>query len=66
MLLGMVEAVADKGYAKTTVADVLTRARASRETFYEHFANKQECFLAAYVDSRDAEAARRCRCPVTQ
>jgi AcrR family transcriptional regulator len=50
MLLGMVEAVAEKGYAKTTVADVITRARASRETFYEHFANKQECFLAAYEE----------------
>jgi AcrR family transcriptional regulator len=44
----MAEAVAENGYASTTVADVIKRARASRETFYEHFANKQECFLAAY------------------
>jgi AcrR family transcriptional regulator len=51
MLLGMVEAVAEKGYARTTVADVLERAHASRETFYEHFANKQDCFLAAYEES---------------
>ena len=51
MLRGMVDAVAEKGYARTTVADVLERARASRETFYEHFANKEECFLAAYEES---------------
>jgi AcrR family transcriptional regulator len=51
MLRGMVDAVAEKGYVRTTVADVLERARASRETFYEHFANKEECFLAAYEES---------------
>ena len=51
MLRGMVDAVAEKGYANTTVADVVERARASRETFYEQFANKQQCFLAAYEES---------------
>jgi len=29
-------------------AEVLRRAGVSRETFYEHFANKEECFLASY------------------
>ena len=48
LLLAMADAVAERGYAKTTVADVLQRARVSRETFYEQFANKEECFLAAY------------------
>jgi AcrR family transcriptional regulator len=48
MLLGMAAAVAEKGYARTAVADVIERARVSRRTFYEHFANKDECFLAAY------------------
>jgi AcrR family transcriptional regulator len=51
MLRAMVDAVARKGYASTSVADVIGGARASRETFYEHFANKQECFLAAYDDT---------------
>ncbi len=51
LLLGMAESVAEKGYARTTVADVLARAGASRETFYQNFANKQECFLAAYDES---------------
>jgi AcrR family transcriptional regulator len=48
ILEGMVQALAEKGYARTTVADVIARAHASRETFYEHFENKQACFLAAY------------------
>src|SRR4051794_26769132 len=51
MLRGMVDAVTEKGYARTTVADVLERARASRETFYQPFANKEECFLAAYDET---------------
>jgi AcrR family transcriptional regulator len=48
VLLAMAAAVAEKGYARTAVADVIERARVSRRSFYEHFANKEECFLAAY------------------
>ena len=48
MLLAVAEAVAEQGYATTTVADIISRARLSRRTFYEHFADKEECFLAAY------------------
>ena len=43
----MAEAVAEKGYVGTSVADVLRRARVSRETFYQNFADKQACFLAS-------------------
>src|SRR4051794_15717647 len=48
MLSAMASAVAEKGYSRTAVADVINRAGVSRKTFYEHFANKEECFLAAY------------------
>ena len=48
LLTAMAEAMAEKGYAETSVADVLRRARVSRETFYEQFASKQDCFIAAY------------------
>jgi AcrR family transcriptional regulator len=44
----MGELVGENGYAGTTVANVLARAGVSRKAFYQHFANKQECFLAAY------------------
>lgn len=44
----LAETMARQGYARTTVADVLRGARVSRETFYEQFASKEDCFLAAY------------------
>jgi AcrR family transcriptional regulator len=47
MLEAMAESVAEKGYAATTVADVVGRAGVSRKTFYEHFTDKEDCFLAA-------------------
>lgn len=48
ILLAMADTVADKGFAATTVGDVIARASVSRATFYEQFADKQECFLAAF------------------
>lgn len=57
MLSAMAEAVADKGYARVAVADVIERAGVSRKTFYEQFANKEACFLAAYDAGVDALVA---------
>lgn len=54
MIEAMADAVAAKGFAAATVADVVARAGVSRKTFYEHFRDKEECFLTAYdagVDS---------------
>lgn len=58
MLAAIAEAVAEKGYAAATVADVITRARVSRATFYESFANKEDCFVAAYEAAADVLAAQ--------
>lgn len=44
----MVRVVGSKGYKATSVADVIAEADVSRTTFYKHFEDKQECFLAAY------------------
>jgi AcrR family transcriptional regulator len=44
----MARAVAARGYAKVTVADVVAGARVSRTTFYGHFADKEDCFLQTY------------------
>ena len=44
----MAQMVAERGYPATTVADVVERAGVSRRTFYEQFADKEACFLAAY------------------
>ncbi|MBJ7340704.1 TetR/AcrR family transcriptional regulator [Mycolicibacterium sp.] len=38
-----------KGYGDTSVADVIKSAGVSRQTFYELFCSKQDCFLASYA-----------------
>jgi AcrR family transcriptional regulator len=48
LLHGMAATVAHRGYAATPVAEVLKAAGVSRRTFYEQFADKEDCFLAAY------------------
>lgn len=47
----MIETVADLGYGTATIADVIKRAKISRRTFYEYFANKEDCYRAAYETS---------------
>jgi AcrR family transcriptional regulator len=42
----MVASTATKGYPATTVADLIALAGVSRATFYEHFADKADCFRA--------------------
>lgn len=54
ILEAMIRVVGSKGYTAASVADVVTEADASRTTFYKHFADKRDCFLAAY----DLGAAR--------
>ena len=53
LIEGLCLAVEDKGYATTTIADVVGHARVSKRTFYEQFADKEECFLAAYRELAD-------------
>jgi len=48
LLGGLAAAIVDKGYAATTIADVVRHARVSKRTFYEHFADKEACYLALY------------------
>lgn len=62
LIAGLAEAVAENGYAGTTIAHITRHAAVSRRTFYEHFASKDECFIAAYdlvmteLDRRVGEA----------
>jgi AcrR family transcriptional regulator len=48
LIAGLSEAIAENGYAGTTIAHITRHAAVSRRTFYEHFASKDECFVAAY------------------
>jgi AcrR family transcriptional regulator len=48
LLRAMTAAVAELGYANVRIADVVDRARVSRQSFYEQFPDKEACFLAAH------------------
>ena len=48
LIAGLAEAIAESGYSGTTIAHITRHAAVSRRTFYEHFASKDECFVAAY------------------
>lgn len=47
LFAAMVATVAERGYEATTVADLVELSGVSRSAFYRHFADKQECFIAA-------------------
>jgi AcrR family transcriptional regulator len=48
ILAAMIRVVGRKGYKETAVSDVIEEAGTSRTTFYKHFDDKHDCFLAAY------------------
>jgi len=52
-----IEAVAAQGYPALTVSQLVRLAGISRRTFYEHFADREACFLASH-DAIVASAAR--------
>jgi AcrR family transcriptional regulator len=53
LLAAMLRAASELGYREANVQDVIERAGVSRPTFYEHFANKEACFLAAFDVTAD-------------
>ncbi len=58
LLGGMVHISARDGYAAATVAQVIAHAGVSRLTFYEYFADKDDCFLTAHRDIAEPVIAR--------
>jgi AcrR family transcriptional regulator len=48
IITALVDTIAERGYNATTVAHITQAASVSRRTFYEHFSDKEACFLAAY------------------
>jgi AcrR family transcriptional regulator len=48
LLAALASCVAEHGYNATTISQITSAASVSRRTFYEHFAGKEECFLASY------------------
>lgn len=58
LLIAMAEGVREQGFRGTSVADVVRRARTSRRTFYEYFADREACFLALFDLSNAIFVAR--------
>lgn len=54
----MIEATADRGYARASIKYVSALAGVSRQTFYDRFGTKDECFLKTY-DLIVARAVKR-------
>jgi TetR/AcrR family transcriptional regulator len=48
LINSMVEIVGENGFAATTVADVIARAKVSRKTFYAHFHEREDLLLTAF------------------
>lgn len=53
----MVRVAAERGYAATTIAEVVDRAGVSTATFYELFEDKESCFLEAFDAVNDVVVA---------
>lgn len=51
LLDGLAVSITEVGYRNATVADIVRRARTSRRTFYEHFADKEACYLALLTEA---------------
>ncbi|HEY5148036.1 MAG TPA: helix-turn-helix domain-containing protein, partial [Polyangiaceae bacterium] len=49
----MAALLAERGYSTVTIADIARQARVSKRTFYEHFADKEACFIACYATLSD-------------
>jgi AcrR family transcriptional regulator len=47
LLAAVIRVTAAKGYQASSVADILNEAGVGRETFYRHFKDREDCFVAA-------------------
>lgn len=57
IIAGANVAAAEHGAANVSVAEIVTRAGVSRRTFYEQFADRDECLVAAFDEALTAVAA---------
>ena len=51
ILAGVADVASSTSYAEMTVEGIIVTAGVSRRTFYEHFKNKDDAFLAAYDEA---------------
>src|SRR4029077_431181 len=58
ILAAMADVASERGAGSVTVAHVVARAGVSRRTFYDLFADREECFLAAFEEAIGRVGAR--------
>jgi AcrR family transcriptional regulator len=54
LMEGLAASIREKGLAQTQVTDIVRHARASRRTFYNHFEDKEACFVELMNTMSDA------------
>jgi AcrR family transcriptional regulator len=58
IIAALAEETAARGYRAVTVADIVRRAGIARNTFYDNFSSKEDCFLAAQEYACDTALGR--------
>ncbi|TMQ10642.1 MAG: helix-turn-helix transcriptional regulator, partial [Deltaproteobacteria bacterium] len=61
LIEAIVELVAERSYPDVTIGDIVARAGTAKRTFYDHFADKLQCFLAALDGITDTLVAASAR-----
>ncbi|MBS1678113.1 MAG: TetR/AcrR family transcriptional regulator [Actinobacteria bacterium] len=54
LMEGLAASIREKGLARTQVSDIVRHAHASRRTFYNHFEDKEACFVELMTSTADA------------
>jgi AcrR family transcriptional regulator len=54
LMEGLAASIREKGLAQTQVSDIVAHAHASRRTFYNHFEDKEACFVELMNTLSDA------------
>ena len=58
LLAGLAASIAERGFAATTIADIVREAQTSRRTFYAEFATREECYIELVRATNDTLAQR--------
>ena len=58
LLFGLAASIAERGFAATTIADIVREAQTSRRTFYAEFATREECYVELLRATNDTLARR--------
>lgn len=58
IVAALAEETMDRGYRAVTVADIVRRAGIARNTFYDNFSSKEDCFLATQDFAVEESLAR--------